>query len=126
MSVINLLKILSDENRLRILNIIKSNELCVGEIQTILSLSQSNTSKHLEKIKSSGLVTYCKQAQWVKYRLNNETIIEFPFIKTLLYEDIIEKPIFKQDLNRLNKYIRSGLDCQDLRNVDFDYNKIKF
>ncbi len=126
MSIISLLKILSDENRLRMLNITKEDALCVGEMQTILGLSQSNTSRHLEKMKSSGMVTYHKKAQWVIYQLSNEPLEKHSFIKQLLFEDIIDIPIFKKDLHRLNKYKASGLTCQDLKNVDFDYNKIRF
>ncbi|MCK5768096.1 MAG: winged helix-turn-helix transcriptional regulator [Candidatus Atribacteria bacterium] len=126
MSIISLLKILSDENRLRMLNITKEDALCVGEIQTILDLSQSNTSRHLEKIKSSGMVTYHKKAQWIIYQLSNESLETYPFIKQLLFEDIIDIPLFKKDLIRLNKYKASGLTCQDLKDANFDYNKIKF
>ena len=124
--MISLLKILSDENRLRMLNITKEDALCVGEIQTILDLSQSNTSRHLEKMKSGGMVTYHKKAQWIIYQLSSESLETYPFIKQLLFEDIIDIPLFKKDLIRLNKYKESGLTCQDLKDVNFDYNKIKF
>ncbi|MCK5811644.1 MAG: winged helix-turn-helix transcriptional regulator [Clostridiales bacterium] len=125
-SVINILKILSEDNRLRILNILKNNTLCVGEIQTILNLSQSNTSRHLEKMRSNGLLTYHKKAQWIMYQLSREPLEDYPFIRQLLFEDIINIMVFKEDLFRLNKYKASGLTCQNLKNVNFNYNKIRF
>jgi len=121
-----ILKLLSDENRLRILNILKESFLCVGEIQTILNIKQSNASSHLEKLKTYGLITNKKKAQWIYYQICFDKIEEYPFIKQLLYTDIKTSPIFKEDLDKLKKYKDSGLDCQDLRKVGFDFSKIKF
>jgi ArsR family transcriptional regulator len=121
-----ILKILSDENRLRIINILKEYSLCVGEIQTILNIKQSNASRHLEKLKSNGLITYQKDAQWIYYQLCNDQLEEYSFIKQLLFEDIKKDSIYQEDLFKLNKYKSSGLCCQDLKNSGLDFNKIKF
>ena len=126
MEILIVLKILSDENRLRILNLLKEYSLCVGEIQTILNISQSNASRHLEKIKTSGLITNYKKAQWIYYQLRDKQLEKYPFIRQLLYEDMKENAVFMEDLHRLNKYKTSGLSCQDLRDAGFVYNKIKF
>ena len=126
MDVFTVLKILSDENRLRILNILKENSLCVGEIQTILCIKQSNASRHLEKLKISGLIVSDKRAQWVYYKINVVKLDTYPFIKQLLYEDINEIPIFQEDMRRLIKYHSSSLCCQDLKDVGHDFNKIRF
>lgn len=126
MKITTILKILSDENRLRIINILKEYSLCVGEIQTILNIGQSNASRHLEKLKNSGLITNQKKAQWIYYQLCNEQLEEYLFIKQLLFEDIKKDSIFQEDLYKLNKYKLSGLCCQDLKNIRFDFTKIKF
>lgn len=126
MNISIILKTLSDENRLRIMNILRESSLCVGEIQTILNINQSNVSRHLEKLKSSGLITYHKQAQWIYYQLCNEQLEKYPFIKQLLFEDIKNDSIFEEDLYKLKKYKSSGLCCQDLKNIGLDFNKIKF
>ncbi len=126
MDILIILKILSDENRLRILNLLKDFSLCVGEIQTILNISQSNVSRHLEKMKTSGLITNYKKAQWIYYQLPDEQLDKYPFIRKLLYEEIKNISVFEEDLCRLHKYKSSGLSCQELRNVGFVYNKIKF
>jgi ArsR family transcriptional regulator len=125
-NVFTILKVLADENRLRIMNILKEYSLCVGEIQTILNISQSNASRHLEKLKNSGLITCQKKKQWIYYQLSNQRLEEYPFIKQLIFEDIKNDLIFREDLYKLNKYKSSGLCCQDLKNIGFDFNKIKF
>lgn len=60
-------KALADENRLRILNIIAERELCVCEIEEVLGITQSNASRHLNKLRQAGLVSSRKEAQWTYY-----------------------------------------------------------
>ncbi|GBG55911.1 transcriptional regulator [Sporomusaceae bacterium FL31] len=47
MEIINVLKALSDETRIKILNLLRIMPLCVCEIEDILGISQSNASRHL-------------------------------------------------------------------------------
>ena len=59
-------KALSDETRLRILNILLERECCVCEVMQVLDLTQSRTSRHLItlcdagflKVQASGPVGY--------------------------------------------------------------------
>lgn len=108
------------------MNIIKEYPLCVGEIQTILNMKQSNVSRHLEKLKSSGLIICEKKAQWIYYQLSMEKFEKYPFIKQLLFEDLKNDIIYQDDIYKLNQYKSSALCCQDLRNVGFDFSKIEF
>lgn len=124
MKVLTILKALSDENRLRILNIVKEFPLCVGEIQTILTINQSNASRHLDKLKNSELIVYNKDAQWIYYQLNEELLEVYPFIKQLLFEDLKRDANYQEDLKRLKQYKMSGLCCQNLKEIGFDFKKI--
>jgi ArsR family transcriptional regulator len=72
LEITNIIKIFSDQNRLRIINLIKDDLLCVGEIQTILNIKQSNVSRHLEKLKALDILIQQKQAQWIYYKLDKE------------------------------------------------------
>ena len=56
MTVIEILKILSDNNRLRILNLLYVQELCVCELEYLLGISQSNLSKHLRLMSDAGFL----------------------------------------------------------------------
>ncbi len=67
MTIVNMFKALSDENRLRIMSLLIREELCVCEIEVILELSQSNVSRHLNKLKSDKMIDFHKKAQWVHY-----------------------------------------------------------
>lgn len=67
-------KALSDESRLRILNLLVRKELCVCEIEAILDMSQSNVSRHLNKLKIANIVTSKKESQWAYYKLSDKFI----------------------------------------------------
>ncbi|MGD1821120.1 MAG: ArsR/SmtB family transcription factor [Pleomorphochaeta sp.] len=126
MEITNIIKIFSDQNRLRIINLIKDDLLCVGEIQTILNIKQSNVSRHLEKLKALDILIQQKQAQWIYYKLDKEKLKQYAFITDLLYQDINNSQIYKEDLSKLEKYKNSKMCCQNLRDIGFDFNKLNF
>lgn len=126
MDAITLLKILSDTNRLRILNLLKECPLCVGELQTLLDIKQPNASKHLEKLKLYELIIPNKKAQWVYYELNLPNFEAYSFLNKLLFFDLENETVFKMDINKLKKYKNSGLCCQDLKDIGFKFENIKF
>jgi ArsR family transcriptional regulator len=55
-SIIRTLKVVADPNRLRILLLLKGEELSVAELQEILGMGQSTISTHLSQLKQAGLV----------------------------------------------------------------------
>ena len=65
------LRLLGDENRLRIFSLLAGAEMCVCEIEDVLGLSQSLVSNHLAALRRAGLVTGRRDeedARWVFYR----------------------------------------------------------
>ena len=63
---------MADENRIRILGILKGRELCVCQLVELLSLAPSTVSKHLSILKSARLINSRKQGRWMYYRLAGE------------------------------------------------------
>jgi len=84
LDLIEIFKALGDENRIRILNLLIRQELCVCEIETVLDMTQSNASRHLNKLKTSGIITSEKKSQWVYYRVDNKFIEEITYCMNLL------------------------------------------
>lgn len=64
-------KALSDESRLRILNLLARKPLCVCEITEILQLATSTISKHLSILREAGFIIDKKDGKWVNYCLND-------------------------------------------------------
>lgn len=115
MDLVELMKALSHQNRLRIINLISKKELCVCELEYIMDLNQSNVSRHLRKLKQANIISGERDAQWIHYSLNKNTFKKHPFLKLLLKEELGNMEICKKDNNQFKKYENSGLSCKDLR-----------
>ena len=63
---------LSDETRLRLLEMLRDGEQCVCDLTDALDAAQSRLSFHLKTLKDAGLVTDRRQGRWVYYALNPE------------------------------------------------------
>jgi len=55
-SILKILRVVADPNRLRILLLLRGEELSVAELQEILIMGQSTISTHLSLLKQAGLV----------------------------------------------------------------------
>lgn len=111
-----LFKALSDRSRVRIVGLLSRRELCVGEIEYLLGLSQTNVSRHLDRLRRAALVCSRKQAQWVYYRLSAETLERIPTLEKLIRGEVSASEACAQDLASLLAYERSGLTCSELPN----------
>mgnify|MGYP000897567728 CR=1 FL=1 len=72
--MVDILKALADESRLRILSQLIKGEMCVCEIEHCLGLTQSNASRHLNILKKAGILDSYKNAQWTYYKISDEFI----------------------------------------------------
>ena len=64
-----LLSALASEVRMRVLALIRYDEMAVGDIADKLAISQSALSQHLGKLRSAGLVSSRRDAQSRLYRM---------------------------------------------------------
>lgn len=112
--LLNILKALAHENRLRLLNLLSKQELCVCELRNIMDVTQSNASRHLAKLRNVNLVNSKRKEQWVYYSINNKIFKTHPFLQQLLKEGIKELEICKKDKKSLLEYNKSNLTCKTL------------
>jgi ArsR family transcriptional regulator len=61
---------LSDPLRLKILDLLQEQELCVCDLRDRLDVGQSKLSFHLKCLKEAGLLRSRQQGKWVYYSLN--------------------------------------------------------
>ncbi|NEU74964.1 winged helix-turn-helix transcriptional regulator [Hassallia byssoidea VB512170] len=61
---------LSDPLRLRVLELLQTQELCVCDLCEVLNVTQSKLSFHLKTLKEAGLVNSRQQGRWIYYSLN--------------------------------------------------------
>lgn len=69
-SIVKTLRVAADPNRLRILLLLRGEELSVAELQEILVMSQSTISTHLSQLKQAGLVEDRRTGKSSFYRLS--------------------------------------------------------
>jgi len=107
--LLQIFKALSDETRLRIMNlIIETGELCVCDLQRTLGLTQTKVSRHLAYLKHSGILQDRRQGGWMLYSLLDA---DDPAKKMLFKElrDLFQnEPILKKDLEKLRESISRG------------------
>jgi ubiquinone/menaquinone biosynthesis C-methylase UbiE/DNA-binding transcriptional ArsR family regulator len=69
-SIVKILRAAAEPNRLRILLLLKEEELSVAELQEILTMGQSSISTHLSQLKQAGLVEDRRTGKNNLYRLS--------------------------------------------------------
>lgn len=80
----NLFKILSDPNRLQIINLLSNKEKCGCELLEKFNITQPTLSHHMKVLIDSEIITSRKEANWVYYKLNSEKMKEVvDFLKAI-------------------------------------------
>jgi len=69
-----ILKALADENRLTIIGMLLTHDLCVGALSKHLDISEAAVSQHLKVLREAGLVTGEKRGYYTHYGVNRELI----------------------------------------------------
>ena len=76
------MKALSDPNRVKIVKMLQHRSMCVCELRELLQVSQPTVSKHLKILERAGLVNSRKDGLWVDYFLADGS--ESPYAGSLL------------------------------------------
>ncbi len=100
-STAQLFKALSEEVRLRILNLLANGELCVCDLMAVLDLPQSTVSRHLAYLRNCGLVSDRREGVWMYYRLADSQGEFQQQLLLLLQARLASLPEGRNDLNTL-------------------------
>ena len=68
------LKTLANSNRLVILSRLLGKEICVGDLEKNLNISQSALSQHLSRMRAEGLVSTRRESQQIFYRIKDSRV----------------------------------------------------
>ena len=60
---------LSDRNRLRLINLMGEDEVCVCFFVEILEMPQPRVSRHLAYLRRAGIVAARREGKWMHYRI---------------------------------------------------------
>ena len=67
-------KAFCDENRIRILRLLRGGEKCACRLLEELSISQPTLSHHMKILCDSGIVVGRKEGKWMHYRISSEGV----------------------------------------------------
>ena len=83
--MLSLLKVLSDENRLKILFMLKEKSMCSCEMLVLLAITGATLSSHLKILKLNGVVASKKDGRWIEYSLVDKKTLQFlAFIESVI------------------------------------------
>jgi len=105
-------KALSDETRLRILNLLLERECCVCEVMQVLNISEPRASRNLSTLYDAGFLKLRRLGLWAVYSIDKDGLKEH-------YADLVEavnkalegNETALQDRQRLKNAQRIGPSC---------------
>jgi ArsR family transcriptional regulator len=102
-------KALSDESRLRIINLLfTSGELCVCDVERVMGFTQTKVSRHLAYLRGVGLVDGRRQGLWMLYSIAEPRTEEQERLLRFLADLLKGNDIAQKDARRLAANIRKG------------------
>ena len=102
--VTEILQVLSDTTRLRLLRLLAGEELSVAELQEILEMGQSRISSHLSQIRRHGLLSDRKDGKKTYYSLLLGDSPRLDLIRVAIREDL-EEEFWESDRAGLTRVI---------------------
>lgn len=107
-SIAKILKAAADPSRLRILLLLRAEELSVAELQEILAMGQSTISTHLSQLRQAGLVEDRRAGKGSLYRLTTEA--RQGAISALLSQAEVEMEEGTVDLAAMSRVVKKRQD----------------
>jgi ArsR family transcriptional regulator len=104
-------KTLSDQTRLRILNLITERECCVCEVMQALQISQSKASRGLTTLYDAGFLKQRKDGLWSLYSIDTEMKDYLSELTEAVRKALKGEKTAAQDIVRLRKAERIGPRC---------------
>ena len=81
----NLFLALADKTRLRLLNLMREDEVCVCFFTEALGESQPKISRHLSYLRNAGIVSTRRDGKWIHYRIEQ---LHSPFAAQILRDTL--------------------------------------
>ncbi|MBS0664040.1 MAG: metalloregulator ArsR/SmtB family transcription factor [Verrucomicrobia bacterium] len=108
-----LLKILSDPTRLRLLALVLREELSVAELQEILGMGQSRISSQLALLRQAGLVTDRREGKKAFYSLRAHLPAKQVALLKAAIEAVTDLPALADDRDNLDRILQKRRRTQE-------------
>ena len=101
--LVKAMKSLSDETRLRILNLLLERECCVCEVMQVLGISQSTASRGCGVLYEAGFLKQRKEGTWTFYSIEKGTAHYYSEMVEAMREALEDNRVAEADRQRLRK-----------------------
>ncbi len=105
-STTELLRTLGDPTRVRLLSLLKEEELTVAELTSVLQIAQSRVSTHLAKLREAGLVRDRKDGPASYHSLSLHAASENVVRIWSVLNETVEDSLLAQDRDRVREIVR--------------------
>jgi ArsR family transcriptional regulator, arsenate/arsenite/antimonite-responsive transcriptional repressor len=110
--LVKAIKALSEDTRIRIINVLFEHECCVCEVMQALGISQTRASRNLTLLYDAGFIKLRKEGLWSLYSLDNEGMAEYlAKLVEAVRLALVDNKIALEDKKRLKKATRTGVTC---------------
>jgi ArsR family transcriptional regulator len=103
------LKALSDEIRVRMLNLLLQRECCVCEVTQVLNISQTRASRNLSMLHQAGFLNQRKEGLWAYYSVDRPSLeADLALLLRAVEIGLKDNPIAIREKENLHKAKRLG------------------
>jgi ArsR family transcriptional regulator, arsenate/arsenite/antimonite-responsive transcriptional repressor len=74
MNLLETIKLLADETRFNIVELLLTNDFCVGALARKIGISEAAISQHIQILRKGGLVKGEKRGYWTHYAVNTDAL----------------------------------------------------
>ena len=116
MEIVQVFKVLSDETRFKLINVLLTHDLCVGALAHHLGISEAAVSQHLKQLREVGLVKGEKRGYWTHYMVERNKLSELAeFVEELTSLQPCPEGVCIKKLNQKNDCQKEGLKMCDCK-----------
>ena len=101
-----LFRALADRTRLRLMNLMAGQELCVCYLVEVIDAPQPKISRHLAYLRQAGIVAARREGKWMHYRLTVPADRHAAAILKTTIDSLKEDKEMRSDLQRLSQACR--------------------
>ncbi len=102
----DLLAALGEPTRLRIMNLLHAQPLCVCDLQGVLELSEPLVSRHLARLRFAHLVAGKREGNRMVYHLTRADSPAARILQRFLTDISRKEPCLQRDLERFREFLR--------------------
>lgn len=103
---------LSDETRIRMLNLLIERECCVCEVMDILGISQTRASRNLAILYDSGFLESRREGLWTYYSIDRDNLEEYlSLMVDAVVRGLAGNQVVASDREHLRAAQRLGPQC---------------